>query len=68
MMLGSRLFVIVGVAQAAFLWSAQGLGCQMLRRELTEQLVNDNRNPTRFGSGGTPAGEAGHPSCMKYPG
>ena len=47
--------------------AAQGLGCQMLRRELTA-LGNQNHNPTRFGSGGTPDGAAGRTAFMKYAG
>ena len=46
---------------------AQGLGCQMLRRELTA-LGNENHNPARFGFGGTQAGEAGRTAFMEYPG
>jgi hypothetical protein len=46
---------------------AQGLGCQMLQRELTA-LGNENYNPTRFGSGGTPAAAAGRTAFMKYSG
>ena len=46
---------------------AQGLGCQMLRRELAA-LGNKNHNPTRFGFGGTPAGAAGRTAFMKYAG
>ena len=39
---------------------AQGLGCQMLLRELTV-LSNKNHNPKCFGSGGTPGPRLGIP-------
>ena len=39
---------------------AQGLGCQMLLRELTV-LSNKNHNPKCFGSGGTPGPRPGIP-------